>query len=884
MTARGVVVPRNALFGAFFAFLLAVLATVIASQGASAISSYSPDAGDYGGGNARYALENTPTSPGITSISAPIYFRNNPGTVTVRAYDFYFWGYGGNIPAAQFNGGPFVQGDYAFSVGGFTYDGSTGLWRSVVNVNMNRTGGGDRWAGNLINFRLRLDNTSGWIGYSPSGGGIFSTAAARPWGDGYSFATRRNQGVYNYSLPFAMPCSVTQNRGVTIRLRDMDSGNSDNNGIHMTFGIYNVTRGHFIGYSGRGDASTSGADYFMDFTMEPLHRYQLRISGVSSQNTMQYNIPYDNISYATGCEWNISGASAIKKANSTTLNEDRNWSGSNISATPGEHLYFKHTLNNTGPFNMDRQIGYGIYGSGFSNGSFNGRFAGGNAGPGAVGTFFRYGRVGSGSNGTSYTVYTVTQNDVGNNLCQYIRWSPSGLLNGNANQSGTRCANVPYNYSLTPRVDLNRDGVVEPDTPIAATPVITNTGPTITRSTEWQISKLIIDPGVAIPRSSGGSSNTIPCTYYRVPASIDCSNERSGNTVFNTDGSRRSGDAYGGINDIADDVEVGSRICFTLSVRSRAHNDTNWQHSAPRCVVIGKKPKVQVQGGDIRVGVARVGQPTPSASMILTSQSIKGTTTWGSWGEYGISATGNITGIGSGATLNNGLNNANICSYTLLTFTNSGSNRCDSLPSTVGQYRTTTSLPDVGAAFVVNTLTRELNGTIEPDAFGALDGLYRTTGELVLNGGEVPVGRTIIINAGNNNVRITGNLTYNGGDLTDVDDIPQLIILANNILVNQNVTQVDSWLVANGTLNTCADVPQAAITSENCSAQLTVNGPVIAQRVLLYRTAGSGTQEQSGDPAEVFNLRPDAYLWALGRNKDSARLDTVYQRELPPRY
>ena len=63
-----------------------------------------------------------------------------------------------------------------------------------------------------------------------------------------------------------------------------------------------------------------------------------------------------------------------------------------------------------------------------------------------------------------------------------------------------------------------------------------------------------------------------------------------------------------------------------------------------------------------------------------------------------------------------------------------------------------------------------------------------------------------------------------------------------------------------------------------------MNGPVITDRLLLYRTAGAGTGAAAGDPAEVFNLRPDAYLWATALQNETARVKTVEFKELPPRY
>src|SRR5690606_28527099 len=111
-------------------------------------------------------------------------------------------------------------------------------------------------------------------------------------------------------------------------------------------------------------------------------------------------------------------------------------------------------------------------------------------------------------------------------------------------------------------------------------------------------------------------------------------------------------------------------------------------------------------------------------------------------------------------------------------------------------------------------------------------------------------------------------------------DIPQVVIIANNILIDESVSRVDAWLVAagtgaNGIVNTCSasNLDNASpaqletrLHAGRCDDRLTVNGPVIANRLLLRRTAGAGPGNQAGNPAEVFNFRPDAYLWLVERS------------------
>ena len=147
--------------------------------------------------------------------------------------------------------------------------------------------------------------------------------------------------------------------------------------------------------------------------------------------------------------------------------------------------------------------------------------------------------------------------------------------------------------------------------------------------------------------------------------------------------------------------------------------------------------------------------------------------------------------------------------------------------------------------------------------------------------------------------------------------LPQVLIFADNINITENVTRVDAWLVANNTLNTCAGHDPNSVVAKDalnrysegvCYKTLMVNGPVYASELILPRTAGAthgysprdssdvlyrrygATGESSdsilgsGTPAEIFNLRADAYLWAYNQAQRYSEAIVTYKRELAPRY
>jgi hypothetical protein len=457
--------------------------------------------------------------------------------------------------------------------------------------------------------------------------------------------------------------------------------------------------------------------------------------------------------------------------------------------------------------------------------------------------------------------------------------------NGGVYKIFRRCANpvgamkainpVVLDYTLNPVMSVNPDSA-EGGSTATLSPSVDNTGSTDSPAdVAWQITNFNVARGGTVP--DGGSNAQAPTTHYGNGASVI----QPGSGVF-----RR-----GGVTSITAnphtmaDEEVGTRICYALSVSPyNQSTGTNWRHSTPDCVTIAKKPKVQVLGSDLIVGKGQT-------SNIVTSSTTKGiggsNQTFGSWGEYGIIASGRVTSMASGAGYSGGATSNVFCGVSLLTFSNvnTGQTSCSSA-SQMGGYANTKSLPDVGSR--LNT-SSSLGVSPTVNLASISTGSYAATGNVrVSASGPIVSGKWVVINAPTATVTINSDINYTTGTLDSLGDIPQVVIIANQIRIAGSVTNIDAWLIASGTagnLFTCSDVATASeLRSGNCDQRLTVNGPVMAKHLYLYRTAGAGTGNQTGDPAEVFNLRPDAYLWATGYLSDDGRLQTVTTKELPPRF
>jgi|GEM_PF-6143559 len=487
----------------------------------------------------------------------------------------------------------------------------------------------------------------------------------------------------------------------------------------------------------------------------------------------------------------------------------------------------------------------------------------------------------------------------------------------------------------------------------------------------WQISKVIYGPNDDSYNNFGSvnqNNGQNPCSYYG-GKSCQSFSSGSGSTLSSGSTFTKTVD-----NVSIDDLQSGSKVCYGMSVYNsgskydsryygRQINQTwiptyttypiystdkkgnpivtgsytvqtgvmetgwdvlspsstlpngQWAHSNLSCVVIGKKPKIQVQGGDLSTG-----RSTTSTSVnVDTLTSEKNNTLYGSWAEYAMYIAGKVDGMASGNYLRNGeaisglsnnqknmiVNNISICQYSPLTFSNlallssatSSSIRtasCDDSvsPGMKAGYALSTASPDVSASFAA---TNNVGGGVDLNSLSS--GVYNA-GNISVSGSNIPTGKSIIIKS-TGKVTITGDIKTQLDNVSSIDQISQIIIIANEIDIDEGVQRVDSWLVAKtsgetGILNTCDKYASSAdsvsqLNANDCSKQLTINGPVAADKVYFFRTAGSEADSDSNISAEIFNLPATTFLWSKAREKGSASgsestVTTVYQTEKPVRY
>lgn len=459
-----------------------------------------------------------------------------------------------------------------------------------------------------------------------------------------------------------------------------------------------------------------------------------------------------------------------------------------------------------------------------------------------------------------------------------------------ANPDGDLSGPIPnLDYSLMPSVnaDQARDGVVSPGSSINVMPTVTNNGTTASAPADWQLSQLYVPSGSSYPTGTQ-TSNQPPQGFYG-------SLMRSGATLASGNQAFVAGptSVAWGPQTIPSDAAGGSKVCYVLSVHPFTVGSNQWKHSDPYCFVIGTKPTVQIWGGDLRVGAPFNGAPAINAS-VQTSLTTTPAGTYGSWTEYGILAPSNVIGMASLSGLAGGKASNLQSDWSKLTFANVPTDNCASGFGCYNNGGFMGTIPDVESRFFgPGSSASSLGGG--STSLGSLNQstgvhVYTHNGDLTITGGTVQKGQSYVIRA-TGTVTISGDIHYTNATLNSLTDIPQFIIIADNIKIADTVTNVDAWLIAagntdgsNGVLDTCGVIngtvnndSATKLATTMCNEPLLVNGPVMAQKLWLRRTGGDGNTS-----AEVLNLRADSYLWAFTQAKSSGKAVTTYTKELPP--
>lgn len=382
------------------------------------------------------------------------------------------------------------------------------------------------------------------------------------------------------------------------------------------------------------------------------------------------------------------------------------------------------------------------------------------------------------------------------------------------------CVRVASAGTLTPRMSTNPDSLIaELD------------------SGESVAAEFFVDHSTNTPWTADGSyCSFVSNTPTPSAPSGDC-------TSVSTSGNAWGGSVSVGSDTFAISGSLGQYFCISWQISNPSPAGISVASPVYNCRQIVKQPKVKIMGNDARVGSAfAVGSNQASTIDGMVSNSTLGL--YGSSSEYSLLAPARVSGFGSGGGLGSGLTFANV----------------DSLGGGVlGNYTTASGM-------------------------GVIPGVERYLSTLLSLGAGGPSRNFNTYENGVFIVNGTATITNNIQSPASVPGTSQMVIIADHININDNVTRVDAWLIARGansTINTCTGSQN--LTATICNQHLQINGPVMANRLLLRRTGGNAS-DPGGARAETLNLPGDAYIWMHKISEDNSPLRTTYSRELPPRY
>ena len=441
------------------------------------------------------------------------------------------------------------------------------------------------------------------------------------------------------------------------------------------------------------------------------------------------------------------------------------------------------------------------------------------------------------------------------------------------------CVYVPYNFNITPCVQIDRirncsggdidvptDGRIPPDPnngeEIEVPDNGTATSPIRYKITTWRVPAAREGRVTVNNRRDNENDDTCAANNFYSQDYQGLENCR----VVREDSSGRSYDRNTRIADfvpeIEDGAEVGTRYCVALSIspyrmldtQSRAEQEANnrqWRHSAPICIKVVKMPKVQFWGNGVfsRAGIRTSLSPTREGVL-------------GSWVEYEAITGGTIRNFRTESSQST--RRLAIENYTSTGNFGQGAPSIDSVISSISSKFPRANLD--------NTTTRV---TVHNNNNTTINGLTASRRTEVIYG---------------NNLRISGDIVNSDRTVNSDNDFRQIIIIANgNITIDPGVKTVDAWLIARGTINTCAvggNQNERDVTTERCNEQLRIRGGTLSNTLRLWRTHGSDgrTARSLSEPAEIIKQSADTYLWSQTQSGGQGKIVTTYTKELPVRY
>ena len=304
-------------------------------------------------------------------------------------------------------------------------------------------------------------------------------------------------------------------------------------------------------------------------------------------------------------------------------------------------------------------------------------------------------------------------------------------------------------------------------------------------------------------------------------------------------------------------------------------HDGAYTRIAVSCKTVGKYPTFSIEGNGV-----------------VTSGRVKGATTtyngrvFGSWTEYGLIAN-KVVSVGSGASLaylspqtdKNQPANSNDAGKS--------SSEFDS-PQTLGNMDDKIGLQNPSDATVYAGQMKQFVENIKSTYFAT-----KQTGGFLVKVND----RTYVNTDFDNDVVIDAAKAAEINSHKDEDALV-FVYSAKNIIISNDVAELHANLIADLSVDTCAEAQQDSKgkngeLAEKCSNALVITGVVYSENAIaLDRVFGGGSSygSETLDPdtlvqrAEIFSYDPKIVKWGYEYKNNTQPLTTTYIEELSTRY
>lgn len=644
-----------------------------------------------------------------------------------------------------------------------------------------------------------------------------------------------------------------------------------------------------------------------DVTIEIGHSLYKKASNVSPGYTKGIKLIINN-------PWHINGQSYIGNSgreNGNNSNAKSRVQNENaFTVRPGSTLYFDHDLRNVDKttmgsnitINVDRQERDLVTGNQLSL-TQNPKNVQDKGGPNEL--FY-----------VNHNNVTVTQDHVGRKLCQRINWTAKSWNEAGVEASKWVCANVPYHYpgckgtnctrednptrdqctfynncsdndtaretkgnGVTPSVTANKDNV-EVGSNVTFSYNLSNVGPTKSKTLNYKIYAFLIKGGTSLPANKDTAAAFTP---NWTSAGVGCGGRSIGSGKFLNN--KCSVVAEGTITTILPGVtasgwpksqtfqitngsewlaDPGDSICSYMAIdKWSVYNGEDAQTFAAsniKCVKIGKRPQLQINGSD---SLAYAGFESASHASGWNSR--------GSYSQYGL-----LTGGTSGASIVNFGSSGysmlgNAANARRLSFSNTNTSSLGNAGLMTDRAVSAPSRPNSVESLNTNSIVLSSLPT----------GLHTyivnsSTGSPLQISGSLNSGSRVTIFT-NRTVELKSNITT--GTYAGVSRMPSLVIVTTNgdIKVSSSVETISGTFIAtNGSFITCAESTTASggadsslKVSGTCDRKLSIHGSVSSSKSPQFkRTFGAGNNggvqqwdsSRASTTSEWINYSPASWL------------------------